>query len=152
MIYFVSSKEGIKGIPQTTEGNEIMKRIAKRTIVSQADINATKATSVTYFPYPEYVEKVAYSAGVYGWTGSLYRGETSGLLYAVTDYGNDCPGNGSSIRHTMGARELAIVENLAYCEEVEHDHGKSVLRFVARDGHAFTVATFDHGRTWTICG
>ena len=63
-----------------------MKRIAKKTIVSLSDINATKATSVTYFPYPEYVEKVAYSAGVHGWTGSLYRGTTSGLLYAVRTY------------------------------------------------------------------
>lgn len=129
-----------------------MKRIAKKAVVSLADINATKATSVTYFPYPEYVEKVAYSAGVYGWTGSLYRGTTSGLLYAVTDCGNDCASNGHSMRKMMGARELAVVENLAYCEEEEHDHGKSVLRFVARDGHAFTVATFDHGRNWTICG
>lgn len=129
-----------------------MKRIAKKTIISRAHINATTATSVTYFPYPEYVEKIAYSAGIYGWTGSLYRGTISGALYAVTDYGNDCASNGHDIREAMGARELAVVENLDYCEEVEHDYGKSVLRFVARDGHAFTVATFDHGRNWTICG
>lgn len=36
-----------------------MRRIAKKAIISQADINATKATSVTYFPFPEHVEKVA---------------------------------------------------------------------------------------------
>lgn len=129
-----------------------MKRIAKKTIIAQADINASKATSVTYFPFPEYVEKVAYSAGVYGWTGSLYRGTTSGLLYSVTDYGNDCASNGHDIRRMMGAREAAVVENLAYCEEVEHDGSKSVLRFVARDGYSFTVATFDRGHSWTICG
>lgn len=129
-----------------------MKRIAKRTIISQADINATKANSVTYFPFPEHVEKVAYSAGIYGWTGSLYQGETSGLLYAVTDYGNDCASNGHDMRAAMGNRELAVVRNLSHVEEVEHDHAKSVMRFVARDGYAFTVATFDHGRTWTICG
>ena len=129
-----------------------MKRIAKKTIISQADINATKATSVTYFPFPEHVEKVAYSCGVYGWTGSLYRGTESGCLYAVTDYGNDCPSNGHDIRRTMGNREKAVVENLAYAEEIEHDGRKSVLRFVARDGYSFTVVTFNGGHDWTICG
>lgn len=130
-----------------------MKRISKAAIKNLADINATHANSVTYFPYPENVEKVAYSCGTYGWTGSLYRGTTSGLLYAVTDMGNDCSANGYDMRRTFGARENAVIEDLSHVEEVDHsDHGFSVMRFVSRNGYAFTVATFDFGRTWTVCG
>ena len=129
-----------------------MERISKRALVNLADVDATHATHVTYFPYPERIDKIAYSCGASGWTGSLYRGQTSGALYAVTNQGNDCPTNGTSVRRMMGARETCVVETLSHVEEVEHDHAKSVLRFVSRDGHAFTVATFDFGRTWTICG
>lgn len=129
-----------------------MERIAKRTLVNLANVDATHATHATYFPYPEHVDKIAYSCGASGWTGSLYRGRESGALYAATDAGNDCPANGYSIRRAMGARESAVVERLDHVEEVEHGHGSSTLRFVARDGYAFTISTFDFGRTWTICG
>ena len=79
-----------------------------------ADVNATKTTGyATYFPYPETVEKVAYASGVYGWNASLYRGETSGLLYYVSDMGNDCGTNGHALREAFGYREREIVENLA---------------------------------------
>ena len=129
-----------------------MKRISRVAIMSLADIDATHANSVTYFPYPEPVEKVAYSCGTYGWTGSLYRGTTSGLLYAVTDMGNDCASNGCDMRRTFGARAAAVVERLDHVEEVEHSHGHSVMRFVSRDGYSFTATTWDFGRTWTVCG
>lgn len=132
-----------------------MERISKRALVNLADVDATHATSATYFPFPERVEKIAYSCGACGWTGSLYRGQMSGLLYAVTDCGNDCDTNGCGMRRNFGARELAVVETLARVEEVEgdaHGHARSVLRFVSRDGRSFTAATFDHGHTWTVCG
>lgn len=129
-----------------------MKRISKAAIKDLADIDVTHANSVTYFPYPESVEKVAYSCGTCGWTGSLYRGQTSGLLYAVTDMGNDCSANGYDMRRTFGARETAVVERLSHVEEVEHDHGYSVMRFVSRNSYSFTVVTRDFGRTWSVCG
>ena len=127
-------------------------RISKKALIGLADINATRATSVTYFPFPETVTKVAYSCNVDGWTGSLYKGDESGLLYAVTDMGNDCASNGHDMRRAMGNREKYVVRTLSHVEEMEKAHGKSVIRFVSRDGeHAFSAVTFDHGRTWTIC-
>lgn len=129
------------------------KRISRKALIGLADINATRATGATYFPFPEYVTKVAYSCNAAGWTGSLYKGTESGLLYAVTDMGNDCASNGCHMRRMMGNREKYVVRTLSHVEELEHDHEKSVIRFVSRDGeHAFTAVTFDFGRTWTICG
>lgn len=130
-----------------------MKRIAKRDIINRAHINATTATHATYFPFMEYTERVAYSAGVYGWTGNLFRGCTSGCLYAVTDYGNENAPTSYRLMEMLGNRERAVMETLDHVEEVEYKGAEySVLRFVAMDGHAFTVATFDFGKTWEICG
>lgn len=131
-----------------------MKRISRKAIVNTSAINATKATHATYFPFPEYTDRVAYSAGVYGWTGNQFIGLTSGIKYAVTDQGNEYAHACLPLVQAMGNREKAVIESLDHVEEIEHkDNGKySMLRFVARDGHSFTVATFDFGHTWTICG
>lgn len=124
-----------------------------RDIKSMADINVTRATSVTYFPFFEYTEKVAYAAGIYGWNGSLYRGWDSRLYYVVTDMGNDGCCTGSNMKK-MGEREKYVMRTLDRVEEVEREGtAHSVMRFYSSDGeHSFSVETFDHGKTWDICG
>lgn len=128
-------------------------RMALRDIKRMADIDVTHATSVTYFPFFEYTDKIAYAAGIYGWNGSLYRGLDSRLYYAVTDMGNDgcCAGRNVG---KMGEREKYVMRTLERVEEVEHPApGSSVVRFFSSDGeHSFSVATSDHGKTWEICG
>ena len=64
-----------------------MKKLSKRDILRSADI-VTDDVRVTYFPFPEYTRQVGYSVGACGCTAQLYRGMTSGALYA-TDRGSD---------------------------------------------------------------
>ena len=131
------------------------KRISRREAIARADVNVsaiTDGTGTTNFPYPEALETVAHSEGVYGCTGILRRGATSGLRYFAGPYSSDCEGH--ALRQQMGNRERAVVEQLDRVEVVEQaEHGRRcVLRFVAFDGSAFTVATFDRGHSWAICG
>lgn len=130
-----------------------MKRLALRTIKAQAHINASTATHATYFPFFETREKIAYAAGIYGWNGSLYRGDVSGILYAVTDYGNDYYG-AHKCRDLMGEREKYVLRTLDHVEEIEHGpNGYSVMGFYSIDGeHGFKVVTRDYGHNWEICG
>ena len=131
-----------------------MKRISKKEILNRAHIDATTATSATYFPFCEYCERIAYSAGVYGWTGNLFRGLTSGALYAVTDYGNEDAPAKYELMEKLGNRERYVLETLDSVEEIEHDGAKrSVLKFHSTDGeHTFSLVTSDFGKTWDICG
>lgn len=128
-------------------------KMAQRDVRNWADINATKATHASYFPFLEPCDRCGYACGVYGWRANLYRGRLSGLYYGVWDYGNE-DAHLSRLAYKMGARELSVMENLARVEELEYsDNGeKSVLAFIAGDGSRFTVATFDNGSTWDICG
>ena len=131
-----------------------MKRLSKREITKRAHVNVTSATHATYFPFLEYCERIAYSAGVYGWTGNLFRGLTSGVLYAVTDYGNENAPTYYDLMQQLGNREKYVMKTLERIEETEHDGcKKSVLVFYSRDGEpSFKLATFDYGHTWNICG
>lgn len=127
-----------------------IRRISKQAAYAMADVN-TDSIGVTYFPYPETTSKVAYSAGS-RCTAVLRRGDVSGVLYVSGPYANDYAG--ARIGRDLGNRERAVVERLSHVEVVERDdiHGRSIVAFVARDSSRFTVATFDFGRTWTICG
>lgn len=58
-----------------------------------------------FFPYPEQVEKVAYSCNKFGNTGSLFRGVDSGFTYGADVYRNDSPSRGKSLREAFGFRE-----------------------------------------------
>ena len=134
-----------------------MHRIAKRTLTTSADIDVTaicQAAGVSYLPRYESSEKVAYSCNVYGWTGSLRRGERSGALYAVTDYGNDCHTYSPRDVERLGSRELAVIDDLARVEVIQsrRDTGRAVVAYVARDGRRFTVSCTDSGHEWTVCG
>lgn len=125
-------------------------RISKRRLLEWADINADDV-EVTYFPFPEPVERFAHSEGVNGCTGILYRGSVSGKLYADGKYSSEA--QGEKLRRDMGYRERAVVEQLDHIEVHEGD-GSSfcVFSFVARDRSRFTVVTRDFGHTWSICG
>ena len=128
-----------------------MKRLSMKRMREIADVNATKTTGyATYFPYPETVEKVAYASGVYGWNASLHRGETSGLLYYVSDMGNDCGTNGHALREAFGYREREIVEDLASVEVAETSRDFTTLRFTSDEGKSFEASTFDDGHVWKI--
>lgn len=127
-------------------------RMSKKAIYQRADIN-TDSIGVTYFPYPEYTEKVAYSCGIYGCTAVLRRGYESGALYASGPYANSDGCAPYGFRESFGNRERAIIERLDHIEQVEPGaDGRAVFAFVSRTGERFTVATFDHGHTWSICG
>ena len=133
-----------------------MKRVSRKHIIEVADINATRDIPVTYFPFPEYTERVAYSAGMHGWTGNLFKGLESGVLYAVTDGANEGAGI-HRVAESFGFREREIVRNLSHVELVESDSrggisNYCVMAFVSCDGSRFTVATFDHGKNWEVCG
>lgn len=130
-----------------------LKRYSKKSIYQLADID-TDSIGVTYFPYPESTVKIGYSCNVYGCTAVLRKGYDSGILYAAAVYG----GNEDGCTHydftqSFGNRERAIIEQLDHIEQIENEgHKRSVFAFVAKDGTRFTVATFDNGRTWKICG
>lgn len=124
-------------------------RISKRRLLEWADID-TAEVRATYFPFPEPVERFAHSEGVNGCTGILYRGSVSGRLYAGGKYSSEA--TGAALRRALGYRERAVVENLDRIEVHEGDGEYCVFSFVARDGSRFTVATWDFGRTWEICG
>lgn len=125
-------------------------KISKRALYKMADVDIDVA-GVTYFPFPEPVEIVAHSEGLYGCTGILYRGCESGALYAGGKYSS--ASQGWDLRKSIGNRERAVVEKLARVEQLEGDGVYySVLRFVSRDGYSFTAVTRDYGHHWTICG
>lgn len=128
-------------------------RMSKKSIYQRSDIN-TDSIGVTYFPYPEATEKVGYSCNVYGCTAVLRRGYESGALYAAAVYGGNEDGCTSyEFVKSFGNREREIVARLDHIEQVEPgNHGRAVFAFVSRTGERFTVATFDHGHTWSICG
>lgn len=128
------------------------RRLSRKTIHEWADINA-EAIHCTYFPYPEYTTKRAYSCGVYGCTGVLLVGETSGCLYEADPYANENGTPPYGFIEAMGNRERAIVEKLRAVQEIEHDGTRaSTVAFIACDGSRFTAHTNDYGHTWTICG
>lgn len=125
-------------------------KMSKRALYKIADVDMS-VTDATYFPFPERVEAVAHSEGVYGCTGILYKGRESGALYVGGKYTSES--QGYELRRAMGNRERAIVEKLERVEQVESEGASfSVLRFVARDGYSFTAVTRDYGHSWTICG
>lgn len=127
-------------------------RYSKKALYQCADIN-TDSIGVTYFPYPEQTEQVAYSCGIYGCTAVLRRGYESGALYASGPYANSDGWAPYGFRESFGNREHAIIERLDHIEQVEPGTGdRAVFAFVSRTGERFTVATFDYGKTWTICG
>lgn len=128
------------------------KRFSKRAILQLADIN-TDSIGVTYFPYPEPTEKVGYSCGVYGCTAILRKGCESNALYASGPYANSDGYSPYDFRKSFGNRERDIIERLDHVEQVEPGHdGRAVIAFVSKSGERFAVATFDHGRSWQICG
>lgn len=111
------------------------------------------AIHCTYFPYPEYTTKKAYSSGVYGCTGVLLVGQTSGCLYEASPYANEDGTPPYGFIEAMGNRERAVIEGLSDVQEIEHDGAQaSTVEFVAYDGSRFTAHTDDYGKTWTICG
>lgn len=129
-----------------------MQKLSKREILRRSHIN-TDECSATYFPFPEYTTQVAYSAGVYGCTGQMYRGLTSGCLYATDPYGAGRSGSPNrEMVASFGNRERDIVERLDHVEIIENGVERNTLAFVAYSGERFTVTTTDFGRTWTICG
>lgn len=129
-----------------------LRKYSKKAIYQLADID-TDSIGVTYFPYPEATEQVGYSCGIYGCTAVIRRGEESGALYASMPYANESGCSPWGFRESLGNREHAIIERLDHIETVEPGKdGRAVIAFVARSGERFTAATFDHGRTWAICG
>lgn len=127
-------------------------RLSKKAIYQQADIN-TDSIGATYFPYPEPTEKVAYSCGIYGCTAVLRQGRESGTLYASGPYANSDGWAPYGFRESFGNREREIIARLDHIEQDEPgEGGRAVFSFVSRTGERFTVATFDHGHTWEICG
>lgn len=129
-----------------------LKRYSKKSIYQLADID-TGSIGVTYFPYPEATEKIGYSCGIYGCTAVLRRGYDSNALYAADPYANSDGYSPYDFRKSLGNREHDIIERLDHIEQVEPGKdGRAVIAFVAKDGARFTVATFDHGHTWEICG
>ena len=131
----------------------MLSRISKRDLLRAADINATEATHASYFCFLEYTERVAYCAGIYGWSGNLFRGCDSGLYYAVTDYGNE-NGTANRLIDELGEREKYVIRTLASVKELEHSGaGYSVMRYLSNDGrNGFTIATHDFGHTWQLVG
>ena len=128
-------------------------RYSKKAIYQAANID-TDSIEVTYFPYPESTEKIGYSCNIYGCTAVLRRGDESGALYAAKVYGGNEDGwSPWEFRKSFGNRERDIISRLDHIEIEEPGHnGRAVFAFVARSGERFTVATFDQGHTWTICG
>ena len=125
-------------------------KMSKRALYKIADVDMD-VTDATYFPFPEPVEAIAHSEGVYGCTGILYKGRESGALYVGDAY--TCESQGYELRRALGNRERAVVEKLDHVEQVESEGARfSVLRFVACDGYSFTAVTRDYGHNWTICG
>ena len=127
-------------------------RMSKKAIYKRADIN-TDSIGVTYFPYPEPTDKIGYSCNVYGCTAVLRRGCDSGALYAARAYANESGCTNWEMIRSYGNREREIIARLDHIEiEEPGNEGRAVFAFVSRTGERFTVATFDHGRNWTICG
>ncbi len=122
--------------------------------VADIDVTATaRELGVTYFPYFEPREKVAYAAGVHGWNASLYKGSESGALYYVTDMSNDF-GTMTRAAEKMGAREMAVTAHLDHVEVLEsrNDKDRAAMYAVASDGSRFEVTCTDDGHRWEICG
>lgn len=130
-------------------------RYSKRAIYQRADIN-TDSIGVTYFPYPEPTEKVGYACGIYGCNAVLRQGNESGAYYAAgtrNSCGNEDGCSPYGFRESFGNRERDIIARLDHIEQDEPgEGGRAVFSFVARTGERFTVATFDYGHTWEICG
>lgn len=128
-------------------------RMSKKGIYQRADID-TDSISATYFPYPEATEQVGYSCNAYGCTAVLRRGYTSGALYAAAPYANEDGHQNPQFLRQIANRERYVIEHLDHIEDVERssDHSRAMFAFVASTGERFTVATFDHGHNWTICG
>lgn len=133
-----------------------MEKLSLRALKNEADIDVLqiiRAAGVSYFPWFEGNEKVAYAHCAEGWAGSLRRGNLSGLLYAVTDYGNDIYSPGRYALD-LGARETAVMQRLDHVEVLQNrrETGYAVIKFAAEDGHSFTVSCTDDGHNWTVCG
>lgn len=128
-------------------------RYSKKALYQRADID-TDSISATYFPYPEPTEQVGYSCGIYGCTAVLRRGYTSGALYAAKPYANEDGHQNPQFLQQIANRERYVIEHLDHIEieESSSDHSRSVFAFVATTGERFTVATFDYGHSWKICG
>jgi len=128
-------------------------RYSKKALYQRADID-TDSISATYFPFPEYTEKVGYSCNAIGCTAVLLRGYTSGALYAAAPYANESGNPTRQFMQQIANREREIIKHLDHIEieESSRDHSRAVFAFVATTGERFTVATFDYGRTWKICG
>lgn len=128
-------------------------RYSKKALYQRADIDAD-SISATYFPFPEYTEKVGFSCNATGCTAVLLRGYTSGALYAAAPYANEDGNPTRQFLQQIANRERYVIEHLDHIEDVERssDHSRAVFSFVATTGERFTVATFDYGRNWKICG
>lgn len=127
-------------------------RYSKKAIFNQADID-TDSIGVTYFPYPESTDKIGYSCNAYGCTAVLRRGCDSGALYAARAYANESGCTNWDMVRSYGNRERDIISRLDHIEiEEPGNEGRAVFAFVSHTGERFTVATFDHGHNWTICG
>lgn len=120
-----------------------------------ADVDADMLFScgVTYFPFVESSKKIAYSCGINGCTAVLRRGDSSGALYAARPGANEDGSYDSEFVGLLGTRELAIVHALDHYELLEgRPNGYAVVAVVARGGERFTLATFDRGHNWEVCG
>lgn len=129
-----------------------MKRMSMKAMKEIADVNVTKTGYATYFPFPENTEQIAYAYGKYGWNASLLRGDISGLLYYVSDFGNSTGTQNRSLYEAMGSREHAVIDDLERVEAVESSKERTTLKFIASSGEGFTVTAIDDGHRWTICG
>lgn len=130
-------------------------RITKKALYSMADVDADMLFNcgVTYFPFVESSKKIAYSCGVNGCTAVLRRGDNSGALYAARPGANEDGSYNSKLLGMFGAREWAIIHALDHYELLEgRPNGYAVVAVVARGGERFTLATFDRGHNWDVCG